>query len=405
MHHPPTPDTRSLLPPLLACLPTAFLAPRPPPALLPLLSPVLRQRLNFLTATNTQGPNGWLPLLAWDTQRAAKLPSIVETMELEPHPVSGEMEVDDVRAIKYRRLDEETLQSRLEVEQFGLLPVYVWCAEDEHGGTGPGWKMAELRSLEDAEEDETEWYETQLEANDVASSSTSTTTAPAQSQSQQQASLTAEDDDDEDDASYWAQYDATPGPSQKPSPAPPNQRTFPSTNSTTTTTARPGLSAQEAEYFARYGDEVQPALDSHDPDEEAPEINGQSTLQGSSQRQRALQDQHHDETSKPHDSAISSLTHSITHTHAPSEAIPAPRPLSPESSPNSRTSSVDKLEEQARSMSRSDAEERAERGVRQHISTDVKSLFRLARGVGMSRGEFEACVQRELAVLGMLEEE
>ncbi|KAI7012833.1 hypothetical protein KC355_g5283, partial [Hortaea werneckii] len=82
MHLPPQPDSRGLLPPLLACLPTAFLAPRPPPALLPLLAPVLRQKLNYISSGN----DGWLPLLSWDKERAAKLPATVERIQVEPHP-------------------------------------------------------------------------------------------------------------------------------------------------------------------------------------------------------------------------------------------------------------------------------------------------------------------------------
>jgi hypothetical protein len=70
-------------------------------------------------------------------------------MDLEPHPVSGELELEDTRPAKYRRLDEETLHSRIEVKQFDLLPVYVWCEKDEHGGTEPGWKLADLRALDD----------------------------------------------------------------------------------------------------------------------------------------------------------------------------------------------------------------------------------------------------------------
>ena len=97
MHLPPPPDSRQLLPPLLACLPTAFVSPRPPPALLPLLSPLLRQRLNFLSSGSASRGDGWLPLLSWDAERAAKLTPIVEHMELEPHPVSGEVEMDDVQ--------------------------------------------------------------------------------------------------------------------------------------------------------------------------------------------------------------------------------------------------------------------------------------------------------------------
>lgn len=166
MHLPPTPEPRDLLPPLLACLPTTFVSPRPPPALLPLLAPVLRQRASYLAPGNAS-EDGWIRLLNWDPERAAKLRPVVDELELEPHPVSGEIELDDLEAIKYRRLDEETLQSRLDAAQFNLAPIYVWCESDEHGDTGPGWKLTELRALQDVE-DGTTWHNSVAEANDAA---------------------------------------------------------------------------------------------------------------------------------------------------------------------------------------------------------------------------------------------
>jgi hypothetical protein len=45
----------------------------------------------------------------------------------------------------------------------------------------------------------------------------------------------------------------------------------------------------------------------------------------------------------------------------------------------------------------------AEIAIKQHISTDIKSLFRLARSAGIEREEFERIIQRELEVLPMLE--
>src|ERR1700722_5722616 len=98
----PPPAPRDLLPPLLACLPTAFASSRPPPALLPLLSPILRQRVQLLSCES------WLPLLCWDAHAASKLPGIIENIQLEPPPVSGEVELRDVETIQYRRLDPET---------------------------------------------------------------------------------------------------------------------------------------------------------------------------------------------------------------------------------------------------------------------------------------------------------
>jgi hypothetical protein len=60
---------------------------------------------------------------------------------------------------------------------------------------------------------------------------------------------------------------------------------------------------------------------------------------------------------------------------------------------------VEKLEREA------DRSSQAELAIKQHISTDIKSLFRLARASGIDRQEFERIIQRELEVLPMLERE
>ncbi|KAK0355079.1 hypothetical protein LTR91_004231 [Friedmanniomyces endolithicus] len=422
MHHPPSPDARELLPPLLACLPTAFLSPQPPPALLPALAPILRQRVAFMSTSEQRTEHGWLPLLQWDPERAAKLPEVVERIQLEPHPVSGELELDDVRPAKYRRLDDETLHARLEVEQFELLPVFVWCEEDEHGQTGPGWKLAELRTLED-HDDGAEWFASIPEANDATN--THSIAVPHASNGvngHQTSAIPAEADEqeEEDDGSYWAAYDRTPGartPAATRSPAPLTNNNNNSTNRQRT--------QSELEYFNRYGD-VQPAMDGHDPDEEMPEhMRGESTLNGqplnshaqppqpSSRSLHPLDTQH--KLNGAHDSAVATA---LTQSLSGADALSMPRPISPASSTHS---SIDRLEEQAQAMSASasasatttiDAEkgdgrvngdDRAQAGIKQHISTDIKSLFRLARSVGMERGEFVEVVGRELGVLGMFE--
>lgn len=413
MHLPPTPEPRDLLPPLLACLPTTFVSPRPPPALLPLLAPVLRQRASLLVAGNAS-EEGWIRSLNWDPERAAKLRPIIDQLELEPHPVSGEIELDDVDSIKYRRLDDETLQARLDAEQFDLAPIYVWCETDEHGGTGPGWKLTELRALEDVE-DGTAWFNSVTEANDAANThsiavpSASSTTAPAQQSAQGQ---TDDKEDDSDDDGYWAAYDQTPGPSQKPSPKPPANAAAPESANATRDRSR-----SELEYFARYGSEVQPALDAHDPDEDHPEL-GQSTLNGTTQRaatstapqeplpaqgdaqedNRAAWEKALHPYARPanaHDSAFA------TSTDLPSTQdldITAPRPISPTSS----HSSVEHLESRAAEMSQR-PHSHVENAVRQHISTEIKSLWRLASGAGLDRDEFERVVGLEVQCIGLMD--
>jgi hypothetical protein len=410
--HIPPPNSRELLPPLLACLSTAHASKTPPPALVPLLSPILRQRLQLLASDN------WLPLLCWDKQVASKLPQILSSIKLEPHPVSGEIELEDPDQILYRRSDPETLHSRLVLGEFGLIPTYLWCTGGENGDR---WELAELRGAQDAE-DGTQWFSTIQEANEkgfkrTAITSTTNGTAPPTTAGASQPAPAHQDDDDD---AYWAAYDNTPAqtPQLKRSPAPnPNSRVQLPTHS-------------ELEYFARYAAEVQPALDGHDPDEEglAP---GESTLNGDSLNGDSLGIQRAPMTEPLETSNLgpngydSSLPPDFTADTANGQAcvkevrkdslgedndvsehtemvdvddrfveMNHPRPSSSASS-----SSVEKLERQARTTSQ------AELAIKQHISTDMKSLFRLARASGIEREEFERIIMRELEVLPLLEQD
>ena len=310
-------------------------------------------------------------------------------MQLEPHPVSGEVELDDVRPAKYRRLDEETLHSSLEVEQFELLPVFVWCENDEHADGGPGWKLAELRSLEDMD-DETEWCDTISEANDAAPPQSLAVPEIGGNGSRGARSEQTDDDDD-----YWAAYDHTPGrtPAQKHSPAP---------AALASTQAAPrGRSQAELDYYARYGAEVQPAMDSHDPDEVHAEL-GESTLNGNtllSSQTHQGQDSNRP-ASRPNGTSLFPADPAAA-TLQPQD-VEAPRPISPTSS---HSSSIERLEEKAAAMSEAEAPDRAQLAIQQHISTDIKSLFRLAKASGMERRDFERLVRRELEVLPMLEQD
>lgn len=412
MHLPPPPEPRELLPPLLACLPTAFISQRPPPALLPLLSPLLRQRISFLSSSNTQSQSdSWLPLLSWSAARGAKLPDIVERMPLEPHPVSGEVEIDDLPPAKFRRLDEETLHAQVRAEQFGILPTYLWCESDEHGQLGPGWRLAELRALED-EEDGTEWFESISEANDAAPTRRTHLPDPTPQQNSRPAygripSSTTNGDDNDD--AYWAAYDRTPGrrtPANKLSPLPSSAAQFPPHLQQRGASA---ASQAEQDYYARYAAEVQPALDSHDPDEESSQT-GPSTLNGHTLLPAESAPAALPSTSRMsyYDNDDRPTNHSL-YPAAPNPSalqqtntfpLPAPAPISPSASP-SPTTSIEKLEARARAIS--EADDRAHMAIRQHIATDVKSLYRLARTAGMERGEFERVVRTELECLGLME--
>lgn len=389
------PDSRELLPPLLACLSTASHSKEIPPGLLPLLSPILRQRLQLLAS------NDWIPLLTWDREIGTELPHIIQQIQVEPHPSSGEIEVEEPDQIFYRRSDAETLHSRLILPEFGLIPTYLWCTGGEGGDK---WSLAELRGIEHAE-DGTEWFTSMSEANETGfrrkptfktdSSPGQPTIMPPDTDSNQ--AMAEEEDDD----SYWAAYDRTPGrtPQQKRSPAP-----------MTSGRTQIGPTQSELEYFARYASEVQPALDAHDPDEETP-ATGESTLTGNALNYSRVPQTEPLETSNlgpdGYDSSLPPAypyenvmvgKDSPQHKEAVQEDVYAalnhPRPSSSASS-----NSVERLERKAENYSQ------AEIAIKQHISTDIKSLFRLAKASGIDRAEFERIIHRELEVLPLLEQE
>jgi hypothetical protein len=386
----PQPDSRELLPPLLACLSVSGTAKQAPPGLLPLVSPILRQRLQLVASDD------WIQLLCWDKDVATRLPSVIEKIHVEPHPASGEIEPEDPDQILYRRSDPETLHARLVLSEFGIVPAYLWCTGGEAGNK---WLLAELRGIADAD-DGTEWFGNLSEANEKGfrrkasqNYNPPTSQAPQPSESQ-------EENDDDDDGSYWAAYDQTPNvrtPATKRSPAP-------QTNSRT----QVGPTQSELEYFARYASEVQPALDAHDPDEESP-ATGESTLNGNALNYTRAPQSEPLETSNlgpnGYDSSVpppyvsgsggeSGTEHIESTDDAQTTALNHPRPSSSTSS-----RSIEKLEREA------DRSSQAELAIKQHISTDIKSLFRLARASGIDRQEFERIIQRELEVLPMLERE
>jgi len=209
-------------------------------------------------------------------------------------------------------------------------------------------------------------------------------------------------DVDEDDDDYWASYDRTPirtPLATKPTPTP--GQTSSSHHRTTS----------EQAYFARYGAEVQPALDAHDPDEEADSSAFESTLRRpaeASQSNGAAAEDHY----RAHQAGVaaaeypgfSDLQHQAQHHGRPqtqSQAharIHSPTPSRP-SSPGRSNDKPDLVRLEASASSSSAAELR----VKQHISTEIKSLFRLAQGCGIEREEFSRVVRTELQVLGMLE--
>ena len=367
----PLPRPRSLLPPLLACLPTAFVSPRPPPALLPLLSPILRHRVQLLATTSSSSSESWLPLLCWDSDLAQELTNLVtESDVFELHPISGEIEIGSIEPLRYRRLDEETLQARIAVPETGLTVIVVWDETDQDGESN-AWRIAEVKPIDDLDDVQSgHWCQSMAEAEERAHQKAfeeairehGTAAATLNPRTEP---LTPENDD-----AYWAQYDntpaRTPGPHQ-------NGDDY-----------KDSKDASEAEYFQRYA-QVQPEMDNDDPSGPRDAI-GPTTLDVNAMTSS-------NGTIVPRPELGDPLSNISTNDPVRGQSHPAASP------PTSAPAAVSRLEQQAAALSITDP------AIKQHVSFSIKSLYRLCRGSGMERNDFENLVQTELLSLHMSEVE
>ncbi|EDN91893.1 hypothetical protein SS1G_07754 [Sclerotinia sclerotiorum 1980 UF-70] len=354
-----TSKVEQLLAPLLASLPAASVSPQPPTALLPLLSPILRQRVQILSSTSDEP---WLPLLCYDASNISKLEQAIRNDRLEAHPVSGEVEIDWEMCGLYG------------ASVMSLVVVMVGGSEKwEHmiGENQEGWGKKSIASAETAF----------LSGTPQVSTRAGGTLSNVSNGSKY---LEVEDDDDDDD--YWAQYDNTPSrtPAPKHSPAPQSMQSGSKS------------ADDEDSYYAQYAD-VQPAMDSHDPDEAAQNGTVETSLgqddQITSTLKQNLQNHMPSHEVKPWDSESSSA---IMNGGEYVEVV-QPRPGSRTSSSGSET--VAKLEKRA------EAREQNEVGIKQHISTSVKSLYRLAKVAGIERAEFDRLIRTELDCLSLMDED
>lgn len=303
-----------------------------------------------------------------------------ESDAFELHPVSGEIDFGDVEDISYRRLDEETLQARVIVTDIGLIIVYIWCEGDEEGG-GSGWRVSEVRPVKgDTEVAAMNWSPTIADADEKAQENMIEEAirqgedhSAMHGMSEDNSAIEDEQEDNDDD-DYWAQYDKTPAPQRSPAPL-----SNPNKHSRTTS---------DAEYFGQYA-HVQPEMENDDPSEDRGAI-GESTLNGNvmaSSMLRASEPNNppsQDTDTFPVGSGAAVANEGISH---------------PTASPPAGSTTVSRLEESAESQSI------AEVAVKQHVSTSIKSLFRLCRSSGMERSEFDRMVRTELETLSMMEED
>ncbi|KAI1369349.1 hypothetical protein F5Y08DRAFT_151431 [Xylaria arbuscula] len=389
-----SPDLAATIGPLIPSLRAAAVSLQPSESVLPLLTPILRQRVQFLSLSSTNDP--WIRLLCYDISKVPRLTEIAQGERLEPHPASGEIEIDwdyDTET-RFRRVDEETLEALVIARELGLSFRLVYCTLE---GEEPSWKVGEVTvpdtspfsqfgGVSTIEEAERQFKESK-QAKSVTAPTSSAFLNPPNGNI---AGHGAEDEEDDDD-DYWARYDATPGtktPATKRSPAPHMQQAWNATN------------ANEDDYFAQY-DNVQPAMDNHDPDEEA-NVDISPPLGLASREMDAAQNGHSD--GELADNGIrdswmlteppkSSSPHSKSGDE-PGLVHPCPRPGSSAGS----NASIEKLEAAAARQEQNDF------GVKQHISRSIKSLFLLSRASGIDREEFERMVKTELDMLGLMED-
>jgi hypothetical protein len=169
-------------------------------------------------------------------------------------------------------------------------------------------------------------------------------------------------------------------------------------------------------------------MDNNDPDEErqnggiesslgkneiSPGFLAKGTVPNGARSIGVSHDAPADEDSNPwsEDSPIFSKN-LATSTSAPphDEELLHPRPASAHSTNSSsgNSSIIDKLEQHASKLENgysNKGRELSEVGIRQHIGTSVKSLYRLARVAGIDRTEFERIVGRELECLSLMDED
>lgn len=343
------------------------------------------------------GTAPWLPLLSYNEENGEQLLSKVVALEmLEPHPVSGEVELDiDLRNIlkNYTRLDEETIVCKMEIGELGMEVRGTYCLNDTEGG-GSGWRISEIGTIGASFRGEG-IFESWTHSPSAAEEEWRIRIKNKQEAPNINGYEDKQEEEEDDDAAYWAQYDneatSTPAPPTQPSSAPPMGFGIKSSGNA------------EDDYYNRYGS-VQPAMDGHDPDEAVEGVDSGLGSHHVQQYNQPSQTPHQQDTNimqpRPHSSSHSSASggarsaivsaleekaeaDSIQH----SPVVVSPLHLSPSSQP-----SVDR-------------ETQSEVAIRQHISTSLKSMYRLARATGMDRESFRELVEREAQLCGVEEDD
>lgn len=377
-------NPHSTLRPLLLCLATAAASKRAPPALIPLLTPINKQRVKLLAS---EEDTTWLRLLSsrasgqWD-----RLIEIVSRDEYEPHPASGEIELSFVPTPQYHRSDAETLKAKITLPDLELTVIYLWCDDADPGPERipDKWRVHEI--LPGAPQDkESRWEFTLDKAEDSFRES-------ALEGGESSSEKVVESDD------YWDQYDRTPGetspkrPTSIAEPFPGQFRFATSPDRLTDGQQAKHIEQQEQDYYKQY-DEVQPALDN---DVQHPQSSGTMMQREQADPQQIMYSGAAVAT-RVRDAKLGPLTvvnRSPGEVDEDSETDEAQA-----SSHTTAKTSIERLENSATFQSQ------VEFGIRQHVGSNVRSMFNLCRSTGMGRADFEDLVKTELASLSMYDQD
>ncbi|KAI6249408.1 hypothetical protein HI914_02200 [Erysiphe necator] len=365
-----------LIEPLLAMLSFAGESTTAPTALLPLLSPILRQRVRLLSSSAKES---WSSLLCYDDAVASKLMALIPSSRLELHPVSGQVEIDwdSETEIQFKRLDKETLQALVSLPTLDLTVKLVWCVNDFEGvDSQDGWRIGEVGTCT---VDDTNWgvksillAEQEFTLKETQNQDTYSCVKNEKSTFIPEIEEEKEDDDDK----YWDQYDDM----SAQTPAYDQSSTI-QKNSTT------GVEGDD-EYYASY-DVVQPVLDNHDPDKDMKfDLFKGKTTQNTSKESPIICGPNNSSSQRDIYEAWNenSLGSSIFIT---SKSLP---PSGEDGDVESSGSAVTRPERQALVC---------EKAIKTHIGTSLKSLYRLAHTCGIGQREFDRLVRNQLDLMSV----
>ncbi|KAK6337985.1 hypothetical protein TWF696_001457 [Orbilia brochopaga] len=402
----PPPSLADLLPAFLAHIPASFASPHPPPSLPPHLTPLTRSRLTHLSFNlpTSSSDSSWLSLLTWssDPSDGQALHDHLVAQDyyfLHQAPSPGTFQCKG-----FRRLDAETLQALVSIPEIELLVVYQFTENDVPAngasGTENSWKVHDVRLSDDEDallragswHDSTDAAEESFRSRNYTYPTRPTVSTAVATNYQD----VAADDDDDDD--YWGRYDdedteSTAGDHEQHA-ATASQQQSPVQLAASLLARRvldpqpDDTAADEDAYFAQYAD-VQPVLDNN---------TSTTTTTAKPKPANINTDNRRDSLSTTHTAATDREEPTSTSLSTPLTAFTHPSTHISPLQQQSKAADVAALERAA------EVHTQAEVAIRQHVSTSIKSLYRLWKAGGLDADEFARVVERDVEVLRLVEE-